>query len=60
MKELTRYASRRKETTSAWLYRVLIVNPDGVFPGISFIRELALNVPIVDVKVGTELPKDLT
>lgn len=60
MERLTRYASKRKETTSAWLYRVVIVNPDGVFPGIGSVRNLARHVPIVDVKVGTELPKDLT
>lgn len=60
MEELAQYASKRKETTSARLYRVVIVDPDGVFPGIGFIRQLGERVPVVDVKVGKELPKDLT
>lgn len=60
MEELTQYASNRKETTSAWLHRVVIVNPDGVFPRIDSIRTLGGHVPVVDVRVGTELPKDLT
>ena len=59
MEELMHYASKRKETTSAWLHRVVIVNPDGVFPKIDSIRKLCEYVPIIDVKVGMELPKDL-
>ena len=60
MEELTQYASRRKVTTSAWLYKVVIVNSNGVFPSIASIRKLTEHVPVVDVKVGTALPRDLT
>jgi len=59
MEELTQYASRRKATTSAWLYKVVIVNSNGVFPTITSIRKLKEHVPVVDVKVGTVLPMDL-
>ena len=57
--ELTQYASERRATTSAWLYKVVIVNSDAVFPSIASIRRLKEHVPVVDVKVGTELPRDL-
>ena len=59
MKELTQYASRRKATAAAWLYKVVIVNSNGVFPSIASIRKLKEHVSVVDVKVGTELPRDL-
>jgi hypothetical protein len=59
MKELTQYASKRKATTSAWLYKVVIVHRGGVFPSIAAIRKLGEHVPVVDVSlVGTDLPRD--
>ena len=60
MGKLTRYASDRKGTTSARLHQVVIVNSDGILPSVTSIRKLGKHVPVVDVKVGTELPKDLT
>ena len=56
MEELTQYVSKRKDTTSAWLYKVVIVHPDGVFPSITAIRKLGEHVPVVDVRIGTKLP----
>jgi hypothetical protein len=60
MKKLTRFASDRKTTTSAQLHRVFIVHGDGKSPSASSIRALGRHVPVVDVRFGTELPKDLT
>jgi hypothetical protein len=59
MEELVRYAAKRRDTTSAPLHQVVIVNSDGVFPSITSIRRLGTHVPVVEVKIGTELPKDL-
>ena len=60
MKELKRYASDRKGTTSAPLHRVVIVNSDGTFPRVSSIHELGKYVPVIDVRLGAELPRDLS
>ena len=59
MEELVRFASNRKNTTSAWLYRVFIAH-SGEFPGIDPIRALGKYVPVVDVRFATKLPTDLT
>ena len=59
MKELMQFAADRKTTASAWLHRIVIVHSDG-FPGVELIRALNRHVPVVDVRFGTELPKDLT
>ena len=59
MEELTRFASDRKKTTSAWLYRVVIVNSKGILPRIASIDALRKLVPVVDVQVGMKLPADL-
>lgn len=60
MEELTRFASDRKKTTSAWLHRVLITHRDGEFPSGASVRELGKHVPVVDVRFGTKVPRDLT
>ena len=60
MEELTQYASKRKDTTSARLYQVVIVHPDGVFPSITAIHKLGEHVPVVDVRIGTKLPMDFS
>ena len=60
MGELTRFASTRKNTTSARLHRVVIVNSKGELPSVALIDELWRHVPVVDVRVGRELPADLT
>jgi hypothetical protein len=60
MKELTQYASKRKATTSAWLYKVVIVHSDGKFPFIATIRKLGEHVPVIDVRVGMDLPRDFS
>ena len=60
MKELTRFASNRKNTALAGLHRVVIVHTDGMFPSAASIRALQRIVPVVDVRFGKELPTDLT
>ena len=60
MGELTRFASDRKVTTSAWLHRVVIIHQDGRFPSAASIRRLERDVSVVDVRFGTNLPTDLT
>ena len=53
MKELTRFASIRKNTsTSAWLHRVLIVHWEGQFPSTGSIQRLRSYVTVVDVRMG--------
>ena len=59
MEKLTRYASDRKGTTSSQLHQVVIIDSSGAFPSVASICKLKKHVPIVDVKVGTELPRDL-
>ena len=60
MEELTRFASDRKNTASAWLHCVVIVHWEGKFPSIASIRKLQQHVPVVDVRIATELPTNLT
>ena len=60
MEELTRFASDRRSTTSAWLHRVLIVRQDGRFPRADSIRRLRCIVKVVEVRTDNELPTDLT
>jgi len=60
MEKLTRFASGRKNTTSARLYRVVIVDSGGVFPSADLIDALEEHVPIVDARRGKKLPTDLT
>jgi hypothetical protein len=59
MEELTRFASDRKSTTSAWLHSVVILHREGKFPSIGSIRKLGEHVPVVDVRIAEELPADL-
>jgi hypothetical protein len=60
MEELTQFASNRKESSSAQLRRVVIVDSKGNLPSVSSIEELEKHVPIVDVRLGRDLPADLT
>jgi len=57
---LTQFASDRKNTNSARLHRVVIVHWQGKFPSIASIRRLKKHVPVVDVRISTGLPADLT
>jgi len=59
MEKLARFASDRESTTSARLYHVVIVHEDGKFPSAASIHALGRNVPVVDVRFGSKLPKDL-
>ena len=59
MGQLIRFSCNRRNTTSAWLYRVVIVNSKGNLPDIPSIDMLRGCVPVVDVRVGKELPSDL-
>ena len=58
MKQLARFTSDRKNTTSAWLNSVVIVNQEGIFPSIASIRGLEERVP-VEVRTAANLPMDL-
>ena len=60
MEELKRFASDRKNTTSARLRHVVIVDSQGNLPSVTSIEALGEHVQIVDVRVGKELPTDLT
>ena len=59
VKELTVFSSDRKNTASVRLRRIVIVNSDGQLPHAALIDELGKHVPVVDVRVGWELPPDL-
>jgi hypothetical protein len=59
MEALTRFASDRKNTTSAWLRRVVIVDSRGKLPTEASIDALGKHVPDVDIRVGKKLPTDL-
>ena len=59
MGELTRFASGRKNTASAWIRHIIIVNSRGNFPSITSIDALKEYVPVVDVRIGEELLVDL-
>ena len=59
MKALTKFASDRKNTTSAWLYRVVIVSSEQDLPGFASVNALGERVPVVDVRMGKKLPADL-
>ena len=59
MKELRCFVSSRKDTASAPLYRVIIVSSSGKFPKAASIRALGRQVAVVEVRFGTELPKNL-
>ena len=56
MEELVRFASGRKNTTSARLHRVVMVQDTGDSPDVDSIRELEKHVPVVEVLFGSELP----
>ena len=60
MGELTRFASNRKNTASAWICRVVIADLEGESPSIASINALKECVPIVDIRIATELPVDMT
>ena len=59
MEGLTRYASNRKNTTSVWLRRVVIVDSREHIPTEDSIKALEEHVS-VEVRLGKELPRDLT
>lgn len=59
MEKLTWFVCNRRNTASAWLYRVVIVNSKGNLPSVDSIDALGKHVPVVDVRVGKELPSDL-
>jgi len=59
MEELTRFASDRKNTASARLHHVVIVDSGGKFPSAASIDGLETQVPIVDIRRGKKLPTNL-
>ena len=60
MEELIWFAYDRKKTTSTWLHHVLFVDQDGEFPSAASIHRLERIVTIVDVRVDSKFPADLT
>ena len=60
MEELMWFAFSRKNTTSTWLHRVVIVHPEGNFPTADSISKLRNHVPVVDTRLGRRFPRDLT
>jgi hypothetical protein len=60
MEELTRFASHRKSTAPVGLHHVVILHRQGKFPSATSIRELEEYVPVVDVRISTKMPTDLT
>ena len=59
MEELTAFAASRKDTTSARLYRVVIIKQNGALPSAASIKRMEEHVPVVDVRFGRTLPTDL-
>ena len=59
MEALTKFASDRKNTTSARLYRVVIVSSGRGLPGFASVDALGEHVPVVNVQMGKKLPADL-
>ena len=62
MEALAQFASDRKNTTLTRLQRVVIVqerHQSEMFPSIASIRKLERHIPLVDVRIATELPRDL-
>jgi len=59
VEELTRFASDRKNTASARLHHVVIVDSGGKFPSAASIDALETQVPIVDIRRGKKLPTNL-
>lgn len=58
--ELGQFASNRMATSTARLDRVIIIHSKGKFPSAASIGALGHLVPVVDVRMAKELPKDLT
>ena len=54
--ELERVLAKRRDSTAARLYRVVIVNATHALPKIQLIYQLRKFVPRVDVGIGNELP----
>ena len=59
MEALTKFVSNRKNTSSAWLYRIVIVSSKQDLPSAASIDALEGHVPVFDVRVGNKLPADL-
>jgi hypothetical protein len=56
MEKLAQFSSKRKNTTSAQLHRIVILNSKGIFPSLASIGK---HVPVVEARVGKTLPPDL-
>ena len=58
VKELRRFVSNRKNTTSVWFHHVVSVNSNGISPSVASVEALGKNVSIVDVRMSKGLPTD--
>lgn len=56
VEELEEAVVRRKNSTAAWLYRIVIVSQTGDLPDYDLILWLRRSVPCVDVRVDDKLP----
>ena len=56
IKELETVVARRKNSTAAWLYRVVIVRRTGALPDHGLIHGLRQFVPCVDARMAEKLP----
>ena len=57
VEHLERVVAKRKESTAAWLYRIVIVrNRTGPLPDQGFIHRLRGSVPRVDARIDDKLP----
>ena len=60
MRELGQFASIRKVTAAMRLHRVVIGHSKGKLPSVASIGALGQHIPVVDVRMEKEFPRDLT
>ena len=56
IEDLEEMVAKRKESTAAWLYRIVIVRKSGALPDHELIHRLRKSVPCVDARIDEKLP----
>ena len=56
IENLERMVAKRKESTAAWLYRIVIIRRTGALPDYRLINRLRNSVPCVDARIDEKLP----
>ena len=56
IKRLEEAVARRKQSTAAWLHRIIIVSQTGDFPRHDLVLQLRKCVPCVDIRIDDKLP----